>query len=280
MAEAMTTTWQTFGGAENRLTLWRLQPDTDQIETIPLGVDGWMEFAAWLQIEGHASIQNGGKPVELDAGDIAIIRFSGPVSTQTASSAASSLLMMVSTLVSRSFAPPETGFVLKIERSALIGQLISNFMRHAAAALPDADRRTTNRLIQALEQLLDVAIDTIAPPGDLSMPRGGDPFSAATAYIETQLENSALGLATVAEAVCVPARTLQKIFKEHGTTLNECIWSHRLKRAHQRLGDPMFDSHTVQQIAFSCGFLNIAHFNRRFKAAFGAPPRTFRKGQR
>lgn len=276
----MTTTWQTFGGAETRLTVWRLQPDTDQIETIPLETNGWMEFAAWLQIEGHTSIQNGGKPVELDAGDIAIIRFSGPVNTQTKSSAASSLLMTVSTLLSSPVVTPQTGFVLKLERSARIGQLISNFMRHAAALLPDADCRTTGELIQAFEQLLHVAIDTMAPPGDLSHMRGGDPFSAATAYIETRLDDPALGLATVAEAVSSPVRILQKVFREHGTTLNEWVWSRRLVRARQRLGDPLFESQTVRQIAFSCGFLNVAHFNRRFKAAFGAPPRAFRQRQR
>jgi AraC family transcriptional regulator, positive regulator of tynA and feaB len=54
----------------------------------------------------------------------------------------------------------------------------------------------------------------------------------------------------------------------------------RLQHCRQALEDPSQLGRTVGDIAYSCGFSDLSHFTRRYKAQFGRSPGESRPGLR
>lgn len=69
----------------------------------------------------------------------------------------------------------------------------------------------------------------------------------------------------------VSPRTIQKYFASNGTTPNRFFKSIRLRKARRLLqsGDA---STTVTSVALCCGFSNMGHFAKDYRAEFGEPP--------
>jgi AraC-like DNA-binding protein len=98
----------------------------------------------------------------------------------------------------------------------------------------------------------------------------------AKAFIDDRLHDSSLSPAAIADAVGISLRYLQALFQAEGTTVSEWIWERRLERSRRRLIDPLLAHESIAQIALGCGFTELAHFSRRFKAAFGQSPSEYR----
>lgn len=68
---------------------------------------------------------------------------------------------------------------------------------------------------------------------------------------------------------------LQRIFKQHtGTTPHGQLTAIRLQKAQELL---MTTQLPVSQVAATCGYSSVSHFNALFKKAVGCPPLTYRK---
>src|SRR5262249_26112510 len=98
----------------------------------------------------------------------------------------------------------------------------------------------------------------------------------AKAFIDDHLGDAKLNPATIAEALGISLRYLQALFQAEGTTVSDWIWCKRLERSRRRLTDPLLAHESIAQIALGCGFTELAHFSRRFKAAFDQSPSEYR----
>jgi len=65
---------------------------------------------------------------------------------------------------------------------------------------------------------------------------------------------------------------VNKLLFESGQTFAERVLELRLQRARRMLSDPRHDTMRVSDIALACGFNDISHFNKRFRARFGCSP--------
>lgn len=74
----------------------------------------------------------------------------------------------------------------------------------------------------------------------------------------------------------ISPRYLQDLFHSESWTVSEWIWSRRLEKARRDLLDPLLARESITQIALACGFGDLAHFSRRFKAAYAMSPREYR----
>lgn len=101
-------------------------------------------------------------------------------------------------------------------------------------------------------------------------------LTAAKAYIDRHL-GEPLSVVLVAEALGVSPRALNRLFCLQGTAPMRWTWERRLAAAHTGLRSGRFTS--VTQAAIQCGFGELSHFSRAFKAAFGrAPSDILRRG--
>jgi len=125
-------------------------------------------------------------------------------------------------------------------------------------------------------ELVRALITTAAPdapgPGEVSdhlLPR------RVNRYIEDHLADPSLDAEQIAAAHHISVRHLYDIWTSHDLTLAQWIIHQRLERARTQLAN---HGHTltVTAVGRRCGFTNISHFCRRFRAAYGMSPREWR----
>jgi AraC-like DNA-binding protein len=89
-------------------------------------------------------------------------------------------------------------------------------------------------------------------------------------YVEWHLRDSDLSLGRVARALNCTERSVHRAFHGHGETFARYVLRLRLERCRQALSER---HRSVTEIAFSYGFVNLAHFSRAYKEMFGHSPR-------
>lgn len=99
---------------------------------------------------------------------------------------------------------------------------------------------------------------------------------AVKAYVDKRLANAALSLESIAGALGLSPRSVQRLFEREGVSFSEFLLDRRLARAHALLTADAANGRTIGDIAFACGFGDISWFNRSFRARYGATPSDIR----
>jgi AraC-like DNA-binding protein len=98
----------------------------------------------------------------------------------------------------------------------------------------------------------------------------------AKAFILRHLDDPELSVATIAAALGVGQRRLQRAFVEAGETPSQFILAQRLDRAAALLCKAKGPSrNSILDIALSVGFNDASHFSRTFSRRFGVSPRRY-----
>ena len=96
--------------------------------------------------------------------------------------------------------------------------------------------------------------------------------------IKIMVENSfgeKLNISEIARNLGYSRSYMTEVFhRETGLSISQYITESRLQRAELMMRDP---SHSVQQIAYLCGYSDPLFFSRMFKKRFGVGPRSFRE---
>jgi len=136
---------------------------------------------------------------------------------------------------------------------------------------------------QEAERMTAVAIDLVAASLAerlaLDTPKalhGTLVLQRAKAHIAENLGDPDLGPTQVAAAAGVSLRRLQALFREDGRNVAAHIWERRLEKAARYLSDPGCLHIRLGEVAYRCGFVDQAHFSRRFRDRYGVSPRDYR----
>jgi AraC-like DNA-binding protein len=95
---------------------------------------------------------------------------------------------------------------------------------------------------------------------------------AAKEHIAAHLGDPGLHPGSVARAVGVSSRHLNRAFAAEGTTVAQYIQGRRLDAARVDLTASSMADHRIADIACRWGFASQAHFARLFRARFGCTP--------
>jgi AraC-like DNA-binding protein len=82
-----------------------------------------------------------------------------------------------------------------------------------------------------------------------------------------------------ASRIGLSARYLQDLLQETGSSFTERIMELRLQKARAMLEGVEHAGRRISDIAFDCGFAELSHFSRTFRARFGASPVQFRRSK-
>jgi len=96
-------------------------------------------------------------------------------------------------------------------------------------------------------------------------------------HIEARLGDPSLRPDTVAAAINVSTRTLNRLFESGGVSVSSWIRHRRLERCRETLADPRAARLTIGAVGSQWGMWDAAHFSRSFKTAYGISPREFRR---
>lgn len=95
--------------------------------------------------------------------------------------------------------------------------------------------------------------------------------------VEKHLVDPDLGAEEIAARAGMSLRYANSLLSQENTSLGRYIMARRLLRCRQALEDPAQRSRLVADIAYGWGFVDLAHFSRRFRAVFGMSPTDCRK---
>ena len=133
---------------------------------------------------------------------------------------------------------------------------------------------------RVVEQTLDlIALAFTVDKGSsitLSSPRAVA-LSLLKSAIEARLHEPGLKPAAAAAAAGISVRYANALQAEQDTCLERHIIERRLDRCRRALEDPRQERRMIGEIAYGWGFSDVAHFGRRFKAAFGCSPDEYRR---
>lgn len=161
-------------------------------------------------------------------------------------------------------------------------RMVDSASHAMAARTAAAAQELISLALDSLDGNLDASTQALAPQpiGKLHHAAAQGPAADALAWrtrdlIGRQLDDTALTPRLLAAQLCVSLRRLQEVFQAQGTTLSDCIWDMRLEFARSLLAAP-HQAESVSTIAYRAGFLDAAHFSRRFKQRYGVPPSAYR----
>jgi AraC family transcriptional regulator, positive regulator of tynA and feaB len=95
-------------------------------------------------------------------------------------------------------------------------------------------------------------------------------------YIELHLSDPKLSIATVAKGCGISPRYVSILLKLHGSAFSTLVWEQRLKIASRLLSSSKSSDLSISKVAYGMGFKSLAHFSRKFKAAFNVSPSEYR----
>jgi AraC family transcriptional regulator, positive regulator of tynA and feaB len=99
-------------------------------------------------------------------------------------------------------------------------------------------------------------------------------------YIELHLSDPKLSIATVAKGCGISPRYVSILLKLHGSPFSTLVWEQRLKIASRLLSSSRSSDLSISKVAYGMGFKSLAHFSRKFKAAFNVSPSEYRSMSR
>ena len=102
-------------------------------------------------------------------------------------------------------------------------------------------------------------------------------FARITWYARRHLADPELSPTRIAAEHNISLRYLYKLFAEHHLSLEQWLISERLKGAARQLAEPASRRRPIASIAAGWGFLDAAHFTRRFRQAYGMTPQEWRR---
>ncbi|MFV0384283.1 helix-turn-helix domain-containing protein [Paracoccus sp. (in: a-proteobacteria)] len=102
-------------------------------------------------------------------------------------------------------------------------------------------------------------------------------YQGALCHIAKMALDADFSIDRLASEVGVSRRSLQRIFERNGDTVTGRVLAARLDTAWARLSMPGSEGVSVASVAFDCGFNDLSHFYRVFRARFGQPPGALRK---
>jgi AraC family transcriptional regulator, positive regulator of tynA and feaB len=91
------------------------------------------------------------------------------------------------------------------------------------------------------------------------------------------LADPRLDVAAIGVGVRLSVRYIHELFQQQDLSLMKWVWRERLVRAKRQLADQARADCHVGQIAYACGFSEVAHFSRVFRREFGMTPSEWRR---
>jgi AraC-like DNA-binding protein len=227
-------------------------------------------FKLGLQMSGHARLDQDGRQAELGPGDLAIYDTTRPYRLEFLSDYRIMVVMFPQSLLRIPRRRIEEITARAVSGRTGLGALLSPVL---AGLETDVDTGAT-----AGAHLSDAVIDLIAacfardehigPPSA----RRDQLMTAIVAYIEANLSDPTLDVASIAAAHHISASYLQKLFAGQSMSVAAFIRERRLERCRRDLANPSNGLRSAASIAAQWGFQDPSHFSRLFRGTFGMTP--------
>jgi len=234
-------------------------------------------FLVNLQVSGTGTFVQDGREVALRPGDFNCLDGTRPCEMDYQGDFEQLVFYMPQNAVARALGGTSQVTVAPFRSRSAMGSLVSSYLSGLASRVPELPPAAAARLAEVGQALVLAALGEMSGLSAQGQDWGRPALrQRALQQIEINARDPNFGSADLAAAVGVSRRYLQDLFSDIDETPTACIWKRRLHIAARDLVDPRLAETSVGQIAFACGFSDVAHFSRRFKAEYGLAPRDHR----
>ncbi|HEV2572755.1 MAG TPA: helix-turn-helix domain-containing protein [Beijerinckiaceae bacterium] len=223
-------------------------------------------FMLWLSLGGETILSQCGREAPLHPGDMVLHDQSQPFALEFGPRARAMMVSIPRPLLTARLSNAETLAARAIPRASKLGALCGSFIRQMTD-IDDIADAVVDRLSQSA---LDMFATTLESELVAEAPRGDPRLERAKSFIRAHLHDPDLDLETIAKAQNMAPRTLNRLFAAEATTPIRWLWQQRLALSYRALSEGKVQQ--VTDAALTCGFSDLSHFSRAFKAAFGKTP--------
>ncbi|QIT17803.1 transcriptional regulator FeaR [Acinetobacter pittii] len=239
------------------------------------GEDEFFLFS--LQLKGNGFLEQDNRSVSLQPGDFILFDSTRPYRMGFNDDFEKLVLRIPRMLLKQHIAAPERLCAYKMPRQNAMGNILSNFLTSLdqLSTLPhEAQLNVSGAILQMVAGALQ------------SMPQNNQTqlnsvrsyhLKRIKKYIELNLDEPELSVATIASALEMSVSSLYRIFEDEPMPLAHYIWIKRLEFCCRDLENVALKNKPISQIAFEWGFTHGTHFSRSFKKQFGLPPKLYRE---
>ncbi len=227
-------------------------------------------YTIYLQLRGQTSIDQWNESATFRRNDVVISDCRRPFRA-TLSNDGYRAIAVVPRAMINSRAP-------WLRRRALYKFSNSHFLdlarRHMVRLVSDdLTENESNLLTENLCNLLALASASEVP---LKCMQAELQLEGVFAFCEQNLHFPELSPKYVAEHFGISVRTLHLHFKKTEQTFGRWLLETRLDVCSKTLKDPLQRTSGISEIAYSCGFSDLSHFNKSFRARFNMTPSQWR----
>lgn len=151
-------------------------------------------------------------------------------------------------------------------------RLLAGYIRLLNETDPLTSGKAQSLVTNHVRDLLALTLGTLTQDGNEAEGLRAARLGAIKTYIGKNASQPNLLAEEVANRFKISERNLQRLFQNEGTTFSGYLLAQRLAQAYELLGDPKHDRRKIGDIAFSCGFGDLSHFNRNFRRRYGNSP--------
>lgn len=235
------------------------------------------QFLLSLSLVNGASFVQNGVESRQGIGDIVIVDSAQPYECVFPKGDNQIVVSVPRSLFLHHIPTPEHYLGRTLESSAPLGRIASNLLMEIWQADP-VSLLAGNRLNASFLDILSTALDTaFRAPDTQNGSHQARQLQRAKQYLLDHLHDPQLSVDSVALAIHVSSRTLNRLFAVEGTTASRWLWRERLAACHEALLRRQY--HSVSDAALSHGFTNLSHFSRAFKNAYGYPAQSLLRQQ-
>jgi len=165
----------------------------------------------------------------------------------------------------------EDALALALPGGAALGALVASLIResHALTRIDPACTAQPQPLSRGMLDIVSFAFDPRRALVEGGSPRK-NPLECIKRDLFEQMGNPELSFREVAARHHISLRTLNRLFAAEGTTAIRWLWTKRLDASRRLLESGQ--ARQVSAAALGCGFNDLSHFCKVFKAAYGITP--------
>lgn len=263
----------------NAFSLSRIEATAHRVSRLPSGISrsGSDSLIFNFVVAGRALAEQDGRSVVLCPGDGAVCDAERPYKLRFDDAFKVLTVKLPREALSHRAASVHRVTALSLSQSGQLCPIVFAYLvglteRAAHLGSGSADKVTGN-FVDLLSASLDEAISNSPLP--LSEYRSMA-LMRVREFVEKHLADCDLEPATVAAALKLSPRYINKLFEADGTSLSRYIWRRRVERAATDLRDPAMQAVSISAVAMGLGFNDLSHFSRVFRQRFGMSPRGYR----
>jgi AraC-like DNA-binding protein len=229
----------------------------------------------WLMLAGTAGLHQDGRYAYLRGGDLVLQDQSRPFDLELGQLSHAAMVMIPRPLLASRLPFAESMAARRIPAVARTGPIAGSLVQHLfqmeEATEEAIDRRLGASALDVISTMLEAEVGQQS--SDARQRRRLDEVKG---YMLAHMHDCDLDVQNIAQGTSTAPRTLYRLFAREATTPIQWLWEQRLTASYRLLSEAKVAR--VTEVAMICGFKDVSHFSKVFRAMFGQSPSSLGRG--